>query len=39
MKKGLIFAAVAVVVIAGLVYAGSDLSGMANMAAEPKPGV
>jgi hypothetical protein len=37
MKKGLIFTVIAVVILAGLVF-GSDLSGFANMAAEPKPG-
>jgi hypothetical protein len=37
MKKGLIFAAIAVVILAGLVF-GSDLVGLVSMAAEPKPG-
>jgi hypothetical protein len=38
MKKGLLFAAIAVIVIAGLIY-GSDFSGFENMALDPKPGV
>jgi hypothetical protein len=37
MKKGIIFLAIAVVVVAVLLF-GSDLSGLVNMAAEPKPG-
>jgi hypothetical protein len=38
MKKGLVFATIALLVLAGLIL-GSDLTGFANMALDPKPGV
>lgn len=37
MKKGLIIAAVVVLVAVGLAF-GADFLGLANLAAEPKPG-
>jgi hypothetical protein len=37
MKKGFILVAIAVVLLAGYAFS-SDLTGMVNVAAEPKPG-